>query len=140
MSRARLIVALLRGPSLLLVPFLPLACVAPTETRGAPQELLGDWEVSSIAVSPDGTLLAASFADSTVRVYMTSTWQLQRTFTLEANVDGLKVRFAGPDRLVIVTTSVRAFDLATGALDWTAPIEDGLRIHALEPSPDGSRL
>ena len=97
--------------------------------------------VSSVAFSPDGTLLASSSYDSTIKVWDIRTGQIQKTLTghkrsvysVAFSPDGRTLASGGRDEFI------RFWDVATGALLRTIAGHVN-RVAGVMYSPDGKKL
>ena len=99
--------------------------------------------LTKIAFSPDGTQLATSGHDSTVRIWSTRTFEQVREITLPVPATAYRLSFS-PDGERLATAgfggkSAAIWELKTGK-KMELPFDNPLSVHFLSFSPDGARL
>lgn len=108
-------------------------------------QLVPDASVSSVAFSPDGTLVASGCMNGKARVWDAKTGELRRVFGIASSrlinaiafsSDGETLAAAG----IHMDKTVKLWNVRTGSLLRKLAGHTDVEIHAIAFSPDGARL
>ncbi|KAJ7260958.1 WD40-repeat-containing domain protein [Mycena haematopus] len=109
--------------------------------RGCEQTLQHEYEVQSVAFSPDGSRIASGSSDHTVKVWNVATGEEQQTFSghsgrvqpVAFSPDGSRIASGSWDK------TVKVWNVATGEEQQIFSGHSG-RVQSVTFSPDGSRI